>query len=67
MPEEGLSPIERNILGIAVGKLNYVSRNGKGESLTEEEMTVFKYWLNKGLVRAIENSRFGEIYEISDQ
>jgi hypothetical protein len=60
-----ISPIETVILRSAVDKLNFVSRNGSGTSLSDEEMTVFRYWLSKGRVRAVENARFGEIYEIS--
>jgi hypothetical protein len=67
LPEgETISDVEKNILNIALQKLNFVSRNGRGESLTEEETMVFKYWLQKGKVRVIENSRFGEIYELCD-
>jgi hypothetical protein len=66
MPEENLSSIEKNILNIAIKKLNFVSRNGSGESLTEEEMTALNYWLGRRRVRAVENSRFGEIYEFSE-
>jgi hypothetical protein len=63
--DDELTILERNILKIAIGKRNYVSRNGTGESLTEEESLVFEYWLKKGKIRAVENSRFGDIYEIS--
>ncbi len=64
--DDELTTVERNILKIAIEKRNYVSRNGTGESLTEEESLVFEYWLKKGKIRAVENSRFGDIYEISD-
>jgi uncharacterized protein YggL (DUF469 family) len=63
---DDLSPIEKNILHIAIEKLNFVARNGRGESVTEDERTVFNYWLKKGKVRVVENSRFGDIYEISN-
>lgn len=64
--DEEISPFEENILKIAIDKLNYVSKNGKGTSLTEEEMTVFRYWLGRGKVRPVENARFGEVYELTD-
>jgi hypothetical protein len=63
---EEISPLEKNMLKVAVEKLNDVSRNGSGTSLTEEEMTVFRYWFQRGKVRAIENGRFGEIYDLTD-
>ena len=66
MPSDEITPLERNILNIAIEKLNFVSRNGSGDSLTEEEMIVFKYWLQRGKIHAVENSRFGEIYELLD-
>jgi hypothetical protein len=62
--EESISTVEKNILNAAIRKLNFVSRNGSGDSLTEEETIVFNYWLKKGRIRAVENSRFGEIYEL---
>jgi hypothetical protein len=64
--EEEISPIEKNMLKIAIEKLNFVSRNGRGESLGEDEMTVFRFWLGKGRVKAIESARFGEIYEFNE-
>ncbi len=66
MTSDEITSLERNILNIAIGKLNFVSRNGSGDSLTEEEIIVFKYWLKKGKIHAVENSRFGEIYELLD-
>ena len=63
--DEEISRIETSILRSAVEKLNLVSRNGSGTSLSEEEMSVFRYWLRRGRVRAVENARFGEIYEIT--
>ena len=65
MPFEGLSEVEQNILKNAIEKLNFVSENGRGTSLSEEEMLVFRYWLEKGKVRAIGSAPFGEIYEIA--
>lgn len=60
-----ISPIETNILSSTVDKLNFVLRNGSGTGLSEEAMTVFKYWLGKRRIRAADNARFGEIYEIT--
>jgi hypothetical protein len=61
-----ISPIETNILRSAIEKLNFVSKNGSGTSLSEDEMRVFRYWLGRRRVRAVENARFGEIYEIME-
>ena len=63
--EKDISPLEQNILNIAVKKLNFVSQYGRGESLSEEEMAVFRYWLANGNVRAISSAPCGEIYEIN--
>jgi hypothetical protein len=65
LPEkEEITSIERKMLGIAIEKLNFVSINGRGESSSEDERYVFDFWLNKGRVRVVGNSRFGEIYEL---
>lgn len=59
-----LSGIERTILESAVRKLNYVYTHGSGESLTDDETSVFNYCKLNGMVVAVAPAKFGEIYEI---
>jgi hypothetical protein len=65
--DQGISKIEKEILARAIEKLNYVYTYGRGESLTEDETLVFRYWKDKGLVRAVSPAPFGEIYALSDE
>ena len=62
-----MTGVERTILAKAIQKLNEVYTQGRGQSLTEDETTLFNYWKERGKVRVIGPARFGEIYAMVEE